>query len=158
MWMVRCNDDTPFVLLVDYKFRETAAATDATDAKEANDREDGKMIRTPAPNNDQAEYFRDRIVPACRAAVNLESEEHAESAAAAIGDGRFRYVYIDTGRNDDGKDVTLVFPGDQRFLRLTGEAARRALTDVGTQVLDVVRLASTLQEKMARQRPTQQRE
>lgn len=161
MWMVRQDDrkkTEPFVLFVDYKFREIPVAKDAINATEAGDGKDATMIRTPKPDNHQAEYVRDRIVPACQAASKRKNKQHAKSAAAAIADGRFLYVYIDTRRSDDGKDVSLVFPGDQRFLRLTGEAARRAVTNLGTQVLDVVRLASTLQETMKRQRPTQPRE
>eukprot|EP01033_Poteriospumella_lacustris_P006379 gene6379-4584_t len=150
MWMLRQKtDDQPFVLVVEYKFREIDIEHKAAGAKST-------------PDNRQAEYFRDTIVPACQAAVGHHDKQYADTAAAAIAAGRFTYVYIDTQYTKEN-DVGLVFPGNKHFLRLTGAAARRALTDVGAEVLDVVRLSSTLHQKTAarktvlRQQPSDER-
>jgi hypothetical protein len=141
LWVLRKKDGKPFVLAVDYKFREVGRTSKAA------------AIRYRA-NNVQAVYFRDTIVAACKEAFPGSSEFDDDSAAAAIAAGDYAFVYIDTlpSKKAATSDVSRVFDDDDCYIRLTGAATWEVLTAAGQQVLDIVRLSSTPHELSKRKK------
>jgi hypothetical protein len=151
LWLLRkaaptvggSGDGKPFVLVVDYKFREVLG-----DKPTATTGGGGRKA-----SSHQAKHFRDKIIPACKEAFPSTSG-YDESAAAAIAAGDFAFVYVDSAPSTKGKgDVSRVFADDDHFVRLTGAAAREVMIDVGWQVLDIVRLSSTWHQQSQRAQP-----
>eukprot|EP01040_Poterioochromonas_malhamensis_P019004 gene19004-22342_t len=142
LWVLRQTNGKPFVLVVDYKFREVLGDTPTATA--------GGQRRASI---DQAERFRNEIVAACQEAFPSTSG-YDGSAAAAIAAGDYSFVYVDTAPSDEAEgDVSRVFADDDHFVRLTGAAARKVLTDAGWQVLDIVRRSSTRHRQSQRPQP-----
>lgn len=132
LWVLRLTNGKPFVLAVDYQFREVRG-------KESTPADGRHKV-----SNRQAKHFQHKIVAACKTAFPNTSE-YDESAAAAIAAGDFAFVYIDTAPSKDTQGhVSRVFADDDHYVRLTGPAAWEALTDAGRQVLEIVRLSSQL--------------
>eukprot|EP01033_Poteriospumella_lacustris_P015652 gene15652-11201_t len=130
LWMLRKADGNPFVLAVAYQFHEVLG--------NASTAAGGKV------SNHQVDHFRNEIVGACEEASASIFKYNRHSAAAAIAAGDFAFVYVDTTPSDEAKgDMSRVYDNDNRYIRLTGRAARDVLTDAGQQVLDIVRLSST---------------
>jgi hypothetical protein len=142
LWVLRQKNGKPFVLVVDYKFREVLGDTPSATT--------GGQRRASIG---QAERFRDEIVTACKEAFPSTSG-YDESAAAAIAAGDYSFVYVDTAPSDEAEgDVSRVFADDDHFVRLTGAAARAVMTDAGWQVLDIVRRSSTRHQQSQRPQP-----
>jgi hypothetical protein len=151
LWLLRkaaptvggSGDGKPFVLVVAYKFHEVLG-----DKPTATTGGGGRKA-----SNHQAKHFRDQIIPACKEAFPSTSG-YDGSAAAAIAAGDFAFVFVDTAPSDEAEgDVSRVFADDDRFVRLTGAAARKVLTDAGWQVLDIVRRSSTRHQPSQRPQP-----
>ena len=101
LWVLRQTNGKPFVLVVDYQFREVLGDTPTATAGGQR----GASI-------DQAERFRDKIVTACQEAFPSTSG-YDGSAAAAIAAGDFAFVYVDTAPSDEAEgDVSRVFADD----------------------------------------------
>eukprot|EP01033_Poteriospumella_lacustris_P016387 gene16387-11714_t len=123
LWVLRQTNSKPFVLVVDYQFREVLGDTPT------------------ATTGDQRRAF-------------PSTSGYDGSAAAAIAAGDFAFVYVDTAPSDEAEgDVSRVFADDDHFVRLTGAAARKVLTDAGWQVLDIVRRSSTRHRQSQRPQP-----